>query len=338
MGERKTAHLLEGIKELYTARREGLGAKEWSPEEASAYASFYLPTNMKKFSFVMNQLPTEVREELSKCQVIDFGTGPGTYLLAFLETFGGSSCGHLYGIDISDSMLSQAEKMIYGIYPELKTKIHLDRELRNYSSALGKLLIFGNSLNEMNAESVGEIIKKVDPDYLLFIEPGVPTVFDELMVLREKLKGSGYKCFYPCPNMDPCPLLSSEMVEEDWCHQVWRGTHEPEVEHLGQLAKIDRKAMAFIAHLYGKRERKSEVGEARFIRFLNETKHSFDWQVCLNTQNGLERTSFEIPKKILSKQQGKEMKKISVGINFSYEVDKVLGNGKVRLKSLLVNN
>jgi SAM-dependent methyltransferase len=333
------AHLLEGIKELYTARREGLPSKEWTREEVSAYASFYLPTNIQKFSFVMNQVSKEIREEISQCQVIDFGTGPGTYLAAFLDTFGGSECGHLYGIDISDTMLEQAEKLVGGLFPDLKTKMHFEAEVRNYSEARGRFLIFGNSLNEMAARDVIEVIDKVNPTHLLFLEPGVPTVFDELMAVRDKLKEHGYLCHYPCPTMETCPIVknSDELGEDDWCHQVWRGTHEPEVEHLGQLAKIDRKAMAFIGHLYVKDSAVLPKNSARFIRFLKETKHSFDWEICRSSENseeGLEKARIEIPKKILSKKEAKEMKKISVGINFDYEIDKVLGNGKVRVKTL----
>lgn len=340
--DRKTAHLLEGIKELYTARREGLPSKEWDQDEVSAYASFYLPTNMQKFSFIMDQLDESMLDELKSCQVIDFGTGPGTYLLAYLNRFGGSDCGHLYGIDISPNMLKQAKNILHGIFPEYKMKIHFEEEIQNYSQARGRLLIFGNSLNEMNASDVYKIIKKVDPTFLLFIEPGVPTVFDEVMKVRQKFKEDGYQCLYPCPTMDDCPILTKgeELGEEDWCHQVWRGTHEPEVEHLGQLAKIDRKAMAFIGHLYrrdGAGQKKIPETEARFIRFFNETKHSFDWEVCKKGPEGLEKVAFEIPKKILSKKDAKALKKISVGINFKYEVDKVLGNGKVRLKELILN-
>jgi hypothetical protein len=188
----------------------------------------------------------------------------------------------------------------------------------------------------MAARDVLEVINKVNPTHLLFLEPGVPTVFDELMAVRDKLKEQGYSCFYPCPSMETCPIVknSEELGQDDWCHQVWRGTHEPEVEHLGQLAKIDRKAMAFIGHLYVLDSPVENKSSARFIRFINDTKHSFDWEICRPGEEGLEKAYLEIPKKILSKKEAKEMKKISVGVNFDYEIDKVLGNGKIRVKTL----
>ncbi|MCR9204397.1 MAG: small ribosomal subunit Rsm22 family protein, partial [Halobacteriovoraceae bacterium] len=332
--DRTLAKHINTIKELYTIRRDGLDEKLWSEEEVSSYASFYLPTNQEKFSFVMDQVSESMRDELASCQVIDFGTGPGTYLLAFLDRFGGSDCGHLYGIDINPIMIDQAEKLLFGLYPEFKTKIHFEEEVGNYSEGRGKLLIFGNSLNEMSHESVYKVIQTVRPDHLLFIEPGVPTVFDEIVKIRELLKKDGYSCHFPCPNMEPCPLVKEEMVETDWCHQVWRGTHEPQVEHLAQLAKIDRRTMPFIGHLYSKSPCQKDTS-ARFIRFIHETKHSFVWEVCRSlVDESLQKVTFEIPKRILSKSEMKELKRVSVGMNFSYEVEKVLGNGKFRLKSL----
>lgn len=335
--DRTLAKHIEAIRELYTIRRDGMEEKSWSEAEVSAYASFYLPTNKVKFDFLMDQIGDEIREELSQCQVIDFGTGPGTYLLAFLDYFGGSNCGHLYGVDINPLMIEQAKRLLYGLHPDLKTKIHFEEEVGNYSDARGKLLIFGNSLNELDHKAVFETIKKVRPDHLLFIEPGVPTVFDEVIQLRELLKKEGFDCHYPCPNMEHCPLVKEEMEETDWCHQVWRGTHEPEVEHLAQLAKIDRRSMPFIGHLYSKSKPQLDT-KARFIRFINESKHSFVWEVCLKGEEGLLKGTFEIPKKIFSKSEAKEMKKISVGTNFDFEIDKTLGNGVVRLKQLIVRS
>ncbi|CAM9873921.1 unnamed protein product [Chrysoparadoxa australica] len=341
LADRTLAKHIEVIRELYTIRRDGMEVKEWSEEEVTAYASFYLPTNQQKFSFVMDQLTDELKASLSSCQVIDFGTGPGTYLLSFLEAFGGQDCGHLYGVDINPTMMAQAEKLLHGLYPDLKTKIHFQEEVTNYSDARGKLMIFGNSLNELDHKKVFEIIKKVRPDFLLFIEPGIPTVFDEIIQLRTLLKGEGWDCHYPCPSMNACPLVKEEMEETDWCHQVWRGTHEPEVEHLAQLAKIDRRTMPFIGHLYSRKETvdiSPAPVKARFIRFISESKHSFEWEVCVNAEDELKKERFEIPKKLFSKKEAKEMKKISVGTNFDYEVDKTLGNGVVRLKSFTVKS
>lgn len=336
LNQRELAYHLEVIKELYTARREGLPSKEWSKKEVSAYSSFYLPTNCEKFFFVMDQLSTDLKEELSRCEVIDFGTGPGTYLYAYLKYFGGHDCGHLMGVDKEPLMLEQAQAILHSTFSEFKQKIHL-KERATFSGKKPSLLIFGNSLNELSAETVLNFLKDFNADYILFMEPGVPTVYDQIMTIRSSLAKAQYDCSYPCPSIEmDCPVKAKEEQGiEDWCHQVWRGTHCHEVESLGQLAKIDRKAMAFIGHLYFKKSVFNPIEKppkARFVRFLSESKHSFLWEVCLIEGEELGLEVFEISKRDMKKKDQKEFKKTSVGVNFSFEVVKELGDGSKRVK------
>ncbi|MCF8060184.1 MAG: small ribosomal subunit Rsm22 family protein [Bacteriovoracaceae bacterium] len=341
--DRAIAHILEEIKILYTIRREGLPEKVWTEEEVSAYTAFYLPTNARKFDFLMDQLDPNTLEGLSQCEVIDFGTGPGTYLYAFLNYFGGESCGHLWGIDKEENMLLQAEKVINAFYPEFNKKLHWQKEREVSQSTRDRLLIFGNSCNEMSLSQIKEIVSFYSPKFILFLEPGVPTVFDALMELRPWLVKEGFDCNYPCPDMvQMCPVNKRVQAGlEDWCHQVWRGTHGPEVERIGQMAKLDRKAMAFIGHLYQKKSDssgslKSKV-DARFIRYLNESKHAYLWEVCLLHDDELQIKTFEIPKKSMNKEMSKSFKKLSVGQNFSYQLVKELGDGSWRVKVGLEN-
>lgn len=319
------ASLLEKIKALYTARREGLPDFVWDEDEVSAYASFYLPTNGAKFHFLLNQIDPELKEKLASCEVIDFGTGPGTYLVSYLEAFGGNDCGHLWGIDKDTMMLKQAEKLTHGLFPHLKKKIHLVDHLDIPRSSRERLVIFGNSCNEMSAPEIIKVLKKLSPEHVVFLEPGVPAVFDILMDLRRYFQAGDYDCAYPCPSLEKaCPVQKRvEEGLEDWCHQVWRGTHEPEIEKLGQLASIDRKAMAFIGHIYTKTE-KIKKDPHRFVRFMGESKHAFTWEVCRLHEGEQVLTVFEIPKKSLSKKEQKEFKKLCVGAHFDYEIIKEL--------------
>ncbi len=333
MSERRIAGVLESIKETYTTKRTTLEEKKWSDKEVSAYASFYLPTNYQKFSTLMKQLPLEIQAQLSTCEVIDFGTGPGTYLIAYIDYFGSKKASKLIGIDKDRLMLSQAESLLLGLFPEAKNKISLINDTSFIKSEDSRLLIFGNSLNELSVDKVKDIITHFDPQYILFIEPGTPTVFDSMTDMRKWLAQQEFACFYPCPSIKhECPVAKRVSEgQEDWCHQVWRGVHDEEVERLGQIAKIDRRTMPFIGHFYGKSEVQSEVSQVRFMRFINESKHSFDWEVCLLGSEGLSLLIFEIPKRGLSKADQKYMKKISVGENFSYEVMKKLSDKRWRV-------
>jgi hypothetical protein len=331
--EREVATILERIKGTYTFNRSDLEQKQWTPKEVSAYASFYLPTNYQKFSMLMKQLPLEIKSQLGSCKVIDFGTGPGTYLLAFIDYFGADAASGFIGIDKDLQMIDQAKSLVKGLFPDSQRKVEFRTDIPSPEDEASRLLIFGNSLNELTVEHVKDIIRKIDPQFILFIEPGTPAVFDSIVNIREWLGEEDFDCFYPCPSLkSECPVAARVSAgQDDWCHQVWRGTHDDQVERLGQMAKIDRKVMPFIGHIYGKTVVHAEAPQVRFMRFLLESKHSFEWEVCLLKDEGLRLLTFEIPKKSFSKKEQKLMKKMSVGENFSFEIIKKLSDSRWRV-------
>ncbi len=331
LDERKLATLLEKIKVMYTIDRKGLPSKKWTADEVSAYSAFYLTTNAAKFDWIMEQLSSEVKDQLAACDVIDFGTGPGTYLVAFSNYFKGKVSGQLYGIDKEELMLKQAESICKGLFPDLP--ISIGEHIPKPTSGRKKLLIFGNSCNELTPKEIIDIIQKVDADFILFIEPGTPVVYDQLMIVREEFKKKDYESLYPCPSLKlDCPVKKRvDAGLEDWCHQVWRGTHDPNVERIGQMAKIDRKAMPMIIHLYSKEEIRNKKSEVRFIRYLTEAKHAYMWEVCLLEEGQQKICQFEIVKKSLSKADQKYFKKMSVGENFQYELIKKISDEHYRV-------
>tara|TARA_Y100000780_G_scaffold159130_1_gene144195 strand:+ start:75438 stop:76544 length:1107 start_codon:yes stop_codon:yes gene_type:complete len=337
--DRKIATILEKIKVMYTIDRKGLPSKKWTRTEVSAYSAFYLTTNVAKLTWLFDQLPRELKEELRHCDIIDFGTGPGTYLLAFLRYFEGEVTGDLMGVDKEELMLEQAQKLTRGLYPKASLEFfqHIPPPHNDQNK---RLLIFGNSLNELSDHEVIGIIERASADYILFIEPGTPVVYDQMMKIRDHFKTTKGQVLFPCPSLDlACPvkvrLEKEDKYKDDWCHQVWRGTHDQSIERLGQLAKIDRKVMPMITHLYASNKERvldDSYTKARFIRFLNESKHAFLWEVCLLENSEQKICQFEIPKKTMSKKEAKEFKKLSVGASFDYEQLKEINDHHYRVK------
>ncbi len=334
LDDRKLASILEKIKVMYTIDRKGLPSKKWSRDEVSAYAAFYLTTNAAKFEWTMEQLSEEVRSELSQCDVVDFGTGPGTYLVAFNRYFKDAQ-GSMIGIDKEELMLDQAHELVKGLFP--KGKFQFTDQLPSRGASRKRLLIFGNSCNELSTNEINDVIEKINADFVLFIEPGTPVVYDQIMELRASFKKKGFSSLYPCPSLElDCPVKKRvDEGKEDWCHQVWRGTHDPGVERLGQLAKIDRKAMPMIIHLYSREVIDNNKVEARFIRYINESKYAFTWEVCLLEENTLKVCQFEIMKKSLNKADQKQFKKLSVGQNFTFEILKKVSDEHYRVSATI---
>ena len=313
LSETKLISELKEISKNFTINRDKIGEYVVSKEMVSAYTSFYLPTNIPKFYFLMNQLPEKIRQRIGELDFLDVGTGPGTYLVAHDQYFENGK--RLYGLDSSSLMLEQAKKL-------LGDRVVLSSALPTDFS--GGVLLFGNSLNEMKSSKGLELVKRTNPEIVLLIEPGTKESFFEVSAFRKVLLEQGYGVVYPCPEpQKACPAKGDE-----WCHQVLRTVHDPDVERLSQLIALDRRAMPMVAHCYEKNHESSNH-RALFYRFLKETKHSFDWQVCLEGQDEL--VIFEIPKRGMKKKEIKQFASKSVGEAFDYKIEKELGDDKFRV-------
>lgn len=328
---------LTNIQNLYTLERKNLPKKEWDEFDVSSYALFYLATNYQKFKFIKERLPTNYFDHLENIDLIDFGTGPGTYLLSFLDEVGHDKCASIIGIDKNPLMLRQAEELLRGLHPDAAPKFKFISHDSIGEKKRARFLMFGNAINELDIETFKKVITNINPDYILLIEPGTPLVFNIVSTLRLWFQKSGFDCDYPCANfVSECPV-AKRVTEgtQDWCHQVWRGQHHESVERLSRLIKIDRKAMPLIAHLYRKNkslENESVKSKCRFIRFINESKHSFEWEVCLEQNAGLDLVRFEIPKSKLDKEMKKKLKKVSVGVGVEFQIIKKLDSHKWRVQ------
>ena len=314
--ELSEADCIKAIRSLsagFTVSRDKMGKYGDDADLVSAYTLLYLPTNWPKLSYILSQIKPEVRADLENANFIDFGCGPGTYSLAWSESIKTKS---ITLVDYSKSMLKQAEKLLTQFRPD----IDVNAQTVISQAPEGKtVLFFGHSINEIGVKESLKVVNRLDPDYVFFIEPGTSEFFQSAKEFRKSMIEKGMSIAYPCPSLGACP--------NDWCHQVWRGTHDPELERLCQLGHIDRRTQAMTAHLYSKKE--VSDSRATFVRFLTETKFSFEWESCTP---GPELKKLQWQKKKFSKAEVKQMQKKSVGEKFEFEVEKELPDGILRLK------
>ncbi|MCO4795272.1 MAG: hypothetical protein KC493_16255 [Bacteriovoracaceae bacterium] len=325
--DNQIAKELKTISKNFTTDRDKIKDYVLSKKMVSAYSCFYLPTNVPKFDFLMSMLPLEVKTKIENSSFLDFGTGPGTYLLAFMNYFQGSTS-KIIGVDSSELMLEQAKKFVDSMFDE-DQKVELLKKIPHGHS--GGTLFFGNSLNEIGVTKASSIVKEVAPETILLIEPGTRESFSSIMEFRTNLLDKGFSINYPCPSASKkCPISEDK---ENWCHQILRMVHGPEVERFGQLASLDRKSMPMISYCFSRTQITSPT-KATLFRFMRETKHSFEWQVCLEDEENL--IIFEIPKRNMKKKEVKDFTNLSVGIKFEYEVLKVLKSDfwRVKIKGL----
>lgn len=249
------------------------------------------------------------------------GAGPGTFSLAYKMLLEIQGHVEMVAVDSAQIMLDQATKIMNGFFPG--DKFTTTRKISSASPS--SILFFGHSINEMGVERAQDLIMTVDPEYVMWIEPGTSEFFHDLKKLRGNLLDS-YDVIYPCPGNAGCP--------SDWCHQVLRTSHDLSVERLSQLVSLDRKILPMAAHVY-RRKKTSRVDNGPVtIRYLNETKFSFEYEVCMQNETGENRNVvIEIQKKQLSKSQEKAFKNADVGERISFEVEKIVQD-KLRVKLL----
>lgn len=304
--------LTDSILELshkFTKERELIGDYLKDARLVSAYSAFYLTTNYPKLHAIMKWMPPEWLELIKQCDLIDLGSGPGTFSLAWKD-WAGEKSGRIYQIERSPVMREQAKKIWTGFYPNNELIQLTDWKEKNDRP---KIVLFGHSANEMGPELTLQYLKAIDPDHILFLEPGTKNFFPQMLAIRQELLKANYHVLYPCPLESECPMRGTE----DWCHQFIHVSHSPDVERLAQLVEKDRRLLPLIVHAYSRKSRGIKNHE-RVVRVLPETKFSFEWEVCHD--NHLEH--YQVMKRDLSKADQKKLSHLLAGEKITTELVK----------------
>ena len=317
--------LVKAIDEIslkFTKERDKIGDYLKDPRLVSAYTAFYLLTNIPKMEEVLKWMPQDWIEQLKKCDFIDLGAGPGTFSLAW-KALGCS--GDFYQIELSALMKEQGKKIWQGFHTE-----SLRQGSRwEWTGQNEKFVLFGHSANEMGAKVAIDYIEKINPDHILFIEPGTKDFFPKMLEIRDYLLKKNWNVLYPCPLALECPMKNSP---DDWCHQFISVKQDAEIERISQMAKKDRKLLPLTVHAYSKTFSYKNPSE-RLVRVLPETKFSLEWEVCHD--NVIEQ--YQVMKRDLTKQDTKSLGGILAGASIESEVVKTLERSK-RVKVQKVGN
>lgn len=311
IAENKIVKYINEMSLKFTAKRDQITDYVQDEDHISAYTAIYLPTNIPKLSFLLNQLSNEILEDIKSRPFIDMGCGPGTFSLAWGMFFNQAS-NEIIAVDTSRMMLQQAEKIVKGFFPNVLLKTFTKFQEKKQDS----VLFFGHSINEIGIQKTQDLISIIDPEYVIWIEPGTSVLFLELIKLRQNLLDH-YNVLYPCPSLEQCP--------NNWCHQVLRISHDASVERLSQLVNLDRKILPMSAFVF-RRKRNTHVprNDSTIVRFVNETKFSFEYEVCYYEGHENKNVVIEIQKKHLTKAEEKYFKNANVGERIEFEIEKKL--------------
>lgn len=89
------------------------------------------------------------------------------------------------------------------------------------------------------------------------------------------------------------------------------------------------------AHVYKRKSNITPSNEATIIRYITETKFSFEYEVCMFENDKNKNVIIEIQKKQLDKKLEKKFKNLNVGEKLTFSVEKIVGvKYRVKLNSV----
>ena len=317
----ETAYL-ESLRRLHTGftrRPDRFQEYSGAVDLAMAYARFYLPTHYPKWRFVVDRLPSAVRDTLRRCVYIDIGGGPGTFSLARL---GWEPAPSVHLVDRSPVMLKTARRVLERFTPD--TAVHLQTAAPAIPPGRPLCVMWGNIVNEAGTDAALAWLRQLSPDLIIMIEPGTPAFFKEVYALETACAENGYQTVYPCPVTRPrCPLRG---CPDRWCYQHLVSVHGAATERTAQQLGLDRRHLPFIARVWSRDSvSDKDLTPVRLVRLCRETKHSFELEIC---RRGADSThKLQVPKKILGKSTTKKLRRASAGMGIDYTLDKPLPDG-----------
>jgi hypothetical protein len=309
----------------FTQSREDIGDYIKDDKMVAAYTCFYLLTNIPKLRESFKKVEISLEDYCNDdWEFIDIGAGPGTFSLALLAENKDIT---IKAVEQSEKMISQGIKLVDGIFPNANFEYYKSVGLvpKKEKKRFG---IFGHSANEMEPSLVNQMVKVLDLDEILFIEPGTKDFFNKSLLIRKSLLHR-YTLNYPCMHSGNCP-----MPEGDWCHQYLKVQHEQDVERITQLVQRDRRSLPIILNYYKKGKVEVEKPDSRIIRVYKPTKFSQEWQVCHKSDNENSIHDIQVMNRGYSKKELKELAQILAGEKISFSVVKKLDGSKVRGKLL----
>lgn len=267
---------IKKISQMLTQNREIISSNNsYTQDElmVSAYTLFYLPTNIPKLFFLFSKLRESIIKKILNGPFIDYGCGPGTFIVALTlyARENNLNVGKLFAVDHSELMRKQAVSLFAGF--NIPSQVLNKNDFKSLPQNAS--LFFGHSLNEMEVDEIDEVIQKLNPQNIIFIEPGTKSFFSKLIKLRRYFSDLGFNSVYPCAHLSKaCPFESND----NWCHQIVRTTLPPDLSRLANLCQLNRKQMPMIAHVYSKSDTLRD--HKTLVQYKGESKFAWEWLSC----------------------------------------------------------
>lgn len=200
--------LAKAALELSNAYRlQSIGEKKGTymeREHKLAYLALRFPATYAAAYHILKMLPQNMKS------LLDFGSGPGTVLIAASTLFKDLKTATL--VEKDAELKNMSSKLLSDINISKNILQHIPSDEKKYS-----LTVASYALSELPKEELFQVVDALwekTSDYLAIIEPGTPYGFHLIHEIRTYLIGKGATIFAPCTHEKSCPLFE----KNDFCH------------------------------------------------------------------------------------------------------------------------
>lgn len=199
------------VHEKYAASPKPLSGRE----EHVAYMLYRMPATYAAVGKALSHLKQTLPGFAPKT-VLDLGSGPGTALLAALESF--PCVERAVGLEQSDHFVDLSHEF-FAFFQETRAEVHSFSLEKTYPDTPCDLVIASYAFNELQENTVAEWIvwAKKNAKVLLIVEPGTPACFEKM--LRARSFSAEGLILAPCPHALSCPMQKERKA---WCHEMVR--------------------------------------------------------------------------------------------------------------------
>ena len=181
-----------------------------SNEQSIAYLATRLPATFATVFSCMERF-SHLYPNFSPTSLLDVGAGPATASLALSFLYPAIQSTYLIEKNLAAIQLGQ--KLLTS--SEIANISWMSKDmtlLQEFPKA--DLCIFSYSLNEItNIEKMLEQLIQTRFSVFVFIEPGTPVGYQNILRARAFFLNKKYHVLAPCPHQKPCPIKTP-----DWCH------------------------------------------------------------------------------------------------------------------------
>lgn len=210
---RQQAELAKAAEKLTALYHEAVESPALSDIEQLAYALVRMPATFQVNTVVLQELVRNI-PNFAPQNCLDIGSGPGTASLAAAQQF--DSIEQFSCLEKQNGFIKLGRELRSNLSLALQRTDWIQGNTRKVAKfSHHDLTIASYVLSELSEQFQVELAESVleKSSVVVFIEPGTPKGFSNIIRVRSRLIRQGAYILAPCPHKSACPLM-----DPDWCH------------------------------------------------------------------------------------------------------------------------